>query len=428
MNDAAIYQLNQEHHYVLDQLDNLEGCLFLTGRAGTGKSSLIQLFKKLNNKKVIYLAPTGVAAVQIKGQTIHSFFKFPPGWIRPSDYKPLPKKMIAQIDLIFIDEISMVRAEMLDHIDQLLRLSSGSNKPFGGKAMLWCGDLFQLPPVVNGSFELDYFRNVYESPYFFSANVFKQIQSFELIELSRIYRQSDPYFIKLLEKIRLNELDEDDLEDINERCFNPKDENTFLQIHLCTTNVSANRINMERLQALKDPAKIYKAKITGQVQVNQYPGEVQLILKIGAQVVFTRNDPNKRFVNGSLGVVRNLKENSIEIELESNNKYIEVEPFNWEVIKYNLSSGKNRELIPEVVGHFVQLPLKLAWAITIHKSQGKTFEHVVIEMGTGAFEFGQTYVAFSRCKSLQGIQLKQKLRWQDVRTDERILDFLRLHS
>ena len=428
MNDAAIYQLNHEHHYVLDQLDSLKGCLFLTGRAGTGKSSLIQLFKKLSDKKVIYLAPTGVAAVQIKGQTIHSFFKFPPGWIRPSDYKPLPKKLVDQIDLIFIDEVSMVRAEMLDHIDQLLRLSTGIHKPFGGKAMLWCGDLFQLPPVINGNFEKDYFKEVYESPYFFSSNVFKQIQSFELIELSRIYRQSDPYFIKLLEKIRMNELDADEIETINEFCFNPHDTSDFLKIHLCTTNPSANRINMERLQALKDAPKIYKAKINGQVQLNQYPGEEQLILKIGAQVVFTRNDPNKRFVNGSLGIVRNMHETSIEIELESNNKLIEVEAFSWEIIKYTLNAGKNRELIPEVVGHFVQFPLKLAWAITIHKSQGKTFEHVVIEMGTGAFEYGQSYVAFSRCKSLQGIQLKQKLRWQDVRTDERIIDFLRQHS
>ncbi|MBK6860888.1 MAG: AAA family ATPase [Saprospiraceae bacterium] len=426
MDDSFIFQLNPEHHYVLDQLDSLKGCLFLTGRAGTGKSSLIQLFKKLNAKRVIYLAPTGVAAVQIKGQTIHSFFKFPPGWIRQSDYKILPKKFVEQIDLIFIDEISMVRAELLDHIDQLLQLSIGNKKPFGGKAMLWCGDLFQLPPVVSTSFEKDYFQNEYASPYFFSAKVFNQIESFELIELNRIYRQSDPYFIKLLEKIRMNDLDSDELEEINELCCNPKEETDVLQIHLCTTNASANRINMERLQALEDVPKIYKAKIKGQVQLNQYPGEEQLILKVGAQVVFTRNDPTKRFVNGSLGVVLSLNENSIEIEME--NKRIELEAFTWEIIKYKLSPGKNKDLETEVVGHFIQFPIKLAWAITIHKSQGKTFEHIAIEMGSGAFEFGQAYVAFSRCKSLQGIQLKQKLRWQDIRTDERIIDFLRQHT
>lgn len=428
MNDTFIFQLNSEHHYVLDQLDSLKGCLFLTGRAGTGKSSLIQLFKKLNSKRVIYLAPTGVAAVQIKGQTIHSFFKFPPGWIRQSDYKTLPKKLIEQIDLIFIDEISMVRAELLDHIDQLLQLSTGIKKPFGGKDMLWCGDLFQLPPVVSTGFEKDYFQNVYASPYFFSANVFQKIESFELIELNRIYRQSDPFFIKLLEKIRMNDLDLDELEEINEHCFKSVDETEILQINLCTTNAAANRINMERLQALNDLPKIYKAKINGQVQINQYPGEAQLILKIGAQVVFTRNDPSKRFVNGSLGIVRGMKERTIEIELESDNNRIELEPFAWEIIKYSLQPGKNREFIPEIVGHFIQFPIKLAWAITIHKSQGKTFENIAIDMGSGAFEFGQAYVAFSRCKSLQGIQLKQKLRWQDIRTDERIIDFLRHHS
>lgn len=425
MHDEFIFQLNPEHHYVLDQLDSLKGCLFLTGRAGTGKSSLIQLFKKLNTKRVIYLAPTGVAAVQIKGQTIHSFFKFPPGWIRQSDYKLLPKKLIEQIDLIFIDEISMVRAELLDHIDQLLQLSTGFKKPFGGKAMLWCGDLFQLPPVVSTSFEKDYFQNVYTSPYFFSAKVFNKIESFELIELNRIYRQSDPYFIRLLEKIRMNDLEPDELEEINEQCHMPKEEMDVLRINLCATNASANRINMERLQALNDLPKIYKAKIIGQVQINQYPAEEQLILKIGAQVVFIRNDPGKRFVNGSLGVVRSLNETVIEIELE--NKRIELEAFTWEIINYKLQPGKNRELIPEVVGHFIQFPIKLAWAITIHKSQGKTFEHVTIDLGAGAFEYGQAYVAFSRCKSLQGIQLKQKLRWQDIRTDERIIDFLRLH-
>ncbi|MFZ1257768.1 MAG: DEAD/DEAH box helicase [Saprospiraceae bacterium] len=421
--------LSDEHHYALDQIDHLKGCLFITGKAGTGKSTLIQLFRKLSEKKVIFLAPTGVAAVQIKGQTIHSFFKFPPSWISKQDYKLIPKNLLDKIDLIFIDEISMVRADILDHIDQLLRQSAMLDEPFGGKAMLWTGDLFQLPPVVCTAYEKEYFSTKYASPYFFSATVFKQLKNFELIELGQVFRQSNPMFIKLLEKIRMNTIDEEELLEINTTCFhNQFIEQDHLILTLTSTNQSANFINTNRLNQLSTESKIYTAHITGQVLANQYPVEEHMVLKEGAQIMLVRNDPNKRFVNGSLGVVIKLNDKTIQILLENESKPLEIERFVWEIIRYKMSSGKNAELKTEVIGTFSQFPVRLAWAITIHKSQGKTFEKIIIDFGRGAFEHGQAYVALSRCKSLEGIVLKQALSWKDIRTDERVIDFLRKYQ
>jgi ATP-dependent DNA helicase PIF1 len=422
------YLLNQEHHYTLDRLDDLNGCLFLTGRAGTGKSTLIQLFRTISNKRMIFLAPTGVAAVQIKGQTIHSFFKFPPNWFSASDYKPISKKLIEKIELIVIDEISMVRADLLDHIDKLLRLSLRKDVPFGGIPMVWTGDLFQLPPVLRGHEEINYFKRKYESPYFFSAHVFGSIQNFEMIELEEVFRQKEKYFLNLLEKIRMNEMDESDLDDINNRYMtSDKFDEEHLVMTLCATNQSAQWINSEKLKHLAPKEKVYKAKISGHVSNAQYPADEFLILKEGAQVMMLRNDPAKRYVNGSLGKITRLNEESIEIKLDSQDRSIEVEVSDWEIVKYKLTDEKDTQIKTEVVGTFTQFPVRLAWAMTIHKSQGKTFDNVIIDFGRGAFEHGQAYVALSRCKTLDGIYLKQKLRWEDIHTDERVIDFLRLY-
>ncbi len=420
------YTLRQEHHYALDQMDVLNGCLFITGKAGTGKSTLIQLFRKLTQKRVIFLAPTGVAAVNIKGQTIHSFFKFPPNWFSTKDYKLISKKHFEKIDLIFIDEISMVRADLLDHIDQLLRISSGNPLPFGGKAMLWTGDLFQLPPVLTGGEEKEYFSKIYESPYFFSSKVFKSLVNFEMIELEEVFRQKDRSFLNLLHKIRMNEVDDDDLEEINAR-YNPLQitVDDQLVLTLTSTNQSAQLINSAKLSQLHTPEKIYKANVTGQIANSQFPADEFLILKEGAQIIMLRNDPAKRFVNGSLGIITKLNEKTVEIKLEDAIKPIEVERFNWEIIKYKLTDGKDAEIKTEVIGSFSQFPIRLAWAMTIHKSQGKTFDRVNIDLGHGAFEHGQAYVALSRCKTLEGIKLAQRLHWKDIRTDERVIDFIR---
>ncbi len=407
-------------------MDQLKGCLFLTGRAGTGKSSLIQLFRTLSNKRMIFLAPTGVAAVQIKGQTIHSFFKFPPNWFSATDYKAIPKKHFEKIELIVIDEISMVRADLLDHIDKLLKLSGKNEQPFGGVPMLWSGDLFQLPPVLRGKEETAYFSSQYESPYFFSAHVFRTLVDFELIELEEVFRQKEKYFLRLLDKIRMNELDDSDLSEINTRFQSSVNSGgDQLLMTLCATNQSAQWINSEKLRYLPGQEKIYQARISGQVNHTQYPADEFLILKEEAQIILLRNDPAKRFVNGSLGKIIRMNAENIEIKLDGSDKTLEIEKFTWEIIKYKLSESQDNQIKSEVIGTFTQYPMRLAWAMTIHKSQGKTFDKILIDLGRGAFEHGQAYVALSRCKTLEGIYLNQKLRWQDIRTDERIIDFLR---
>ncbi len=421
LEDKLVFSLNPEQHDVLDQIHTHAGVLFLTGKAGTGKSTLLNIYKRLHQNNLIILAPTGVAAINVRGQTIHSFFRFPPGWIQAKDYKLISSSMVKKIDRIIIDEISMVRADMLDHIDQILRLSTHKNIPFGGIPMLWIGDLYQLPPIVSSPEERSYFKTEYESPYFFSAHVMKELKSFQLVELSHIFRQQDKRFIKLLNEIRLNDADHETLDEINERCVPIPSDQSNVIITLTSTNAAAQQINLKKLEEIDHPSKIYTAKIEGLIKPSQYPLDQHLLLKQGAQIMTMRNDPGKNFVNGSLGIIEELKENSILVHIENQDKLIDIQPVIWEIIRYTMEGS---EIKTEVIGSFTQLPVKLAWAVTIHKSQGKTFEHVIIDLGKGAFENGQVYVALSRCKTLDGIYLTQKLSWKDIRTDERVTEFL----
>lgn len=422
----TVYVLESEQHYVLDCLDRNQGHYFLTGKAGTGKSTLLNAFRRLSDKKAIFLAPTGVAAIQIKGQTIHSFFNFPANFITPNDYKMISRSLLKSVDWLIIDEISMVRADLLDHIDQVLRLSLKSDKPFGGVAMFWIGDLYQLPPVIASLEEKRYLQNKYGSPYFFSSDVFKELHDFELIELSKVYRQKEMHFIRLLNKIRNNEIDQDDLDEINAQCKTSlaSEPEGLFRIHLCTLNKVAQAINLDRLSKLAGSAIIYQAQKSGSIHQAQFPADEQLILKPGAQVMLLRNDPQKRFVNGSLAIIQNLKPDSVEVQLEASGEMIEVEAFEWQMIKYKTNTSDFGSIQTEITGSFKQLPLKLAWAVTIHKSQGKTFEHVLVDMGSGAFEFGQAYVALSRCTTLEGLRLAKPLKLSDIKTDERIVDFM----
>lgn len=421
LEDKLVFSLNPEQHDVLDQIHSHEGVLFLTGKAGTGKSTLLNIYKRLHQNNLIILAPTGVAAINVRGQTIHSFFRFPPGWIQAKDYKLISSSMVKKIDRIIIDEISMVRADMLDHIDQILRLSTKKNIPFGGIPMLWIGDLYQLPPIVSSPEERSYFKTEYESPYFFSAHVMKELKSFQLVELSHIFRQQDKRFIKLLNEIRLNDADHETLDEINERCIPIPSDQSNVIITLTSTNAAAQQINLKKLEEIDHPSKIYTAKIEGLIKPSQYPLDQHLLLKQGAQIMTMRNDPGKNFVNGSLGIIEELKENSILVRIENHDKLIEIQAVIWEIIRYTMEGS---EIKTEVIGSFSQLPVKLAWAVTIHKSQGKTFENVIIDLGKGAFENGQVYVALSRCKTLGGIYLTQKLSWKDIRTDEWVTEFL----
>ncbi len=422
-------KLAREHHYVLDRMEQNRGVTLVTGKAGTGKSTLLQLFRKISDRSLIILAPTGVAAVNVRGQTIHSFFRFPAGWFAASEIKPIPKNWAEKLDMIIIDEISMVRADIIDHIDFCLKKSTGSQAPFGGIPMVWLGDPFQLPPVISNPQERNVLKNTYESPYFFSSNAFKNLQNFEMIELHQVFRQEEIFFIRLLNQLRMGELDEDGLQILNERVMPSK--NTELRIHLCATNRSAQLINQKNLDALQGKPIAFKAKIDGAVHPSQFPNDGLLVLKPGAQVMFLRNDSEKRWYNGSLGRVHRLSEDTIEVLLDETKQLVHVERSLWEIIKYSMDYNSHNgvpSLKAETVGSFCQFPIKPAWAITIHKSQGKTFDKIHIDLGHGAFEYGQLYVALSRCKTLSGITLEKPLRWHDLYCDERVMDFMRRFS
>jgi len=425
------FKLSEDFKYALDLLEKSNKNLFITGRAGTGKSTLLQLFRKTTRKKVVVLAPTGVAALNVKGQTIHSFFGFPP---RPDFQNHISKRrnrrLYLKMEVLIIDEISMVRADMIDGMDKFLRINRDRNIPFGGVQVIFFGDLFQLPPVVATQEERVIFSTLYPSPYFFSAEVFEDDNfEMEMLELNKIYRQEERHFIRLLDAVRTNRMDYDDLEDFNERHV-PDFEMEDYYITLSSRNSIVNQINERQLRLLDNEQYTYNARITGSFEPRLFPTEADLKLKNGAQVMFIKNDPEKRFVNGTIGKIVKLDDDLIKVKIEDmpgSNTTIEVNKMDWEVVKYKNTVIDKEDIETEVVGTFSQYPLKLAWAITIHKSQGKTFDKVVIDLGKGAFAHGQTYVALSRCRTLQGIVLKQPLRPRDIMVDEMVVEFYEQH-
>ena len=415
--------LSEEHRYALDSMEHSRENLFITGRAGTGKSTLLQLFKKTTKKRTVVLAPTGIAALNVQGQTIHSFFGFPPKMLTKADIgRRKNYRMYLNVETIVIDEISMVRVDMLDNIDWFLRVNRGRNIPFGGVQMIFFGDLFQLPPVIATPLEREYLVEHYESPYFFSAEVFRKESDFRMIELSVVYRQDERQFISLLDNIRMNDVDEYDLMDLNERFIEELDEEEFV-ITLSSRNALVNEINRKRLNEIEGEEFSFLAQVAGNFSPSSFPAELVLKLKLGAQVMFVKNDPEKRFVNGTLGIVSSINHDVIVVNIKNRNdeiSRIEVPRLLWEIQKYII---KDNNIQTEVVGTFDQFPIKLAWAITIHKSQGKTFDKVIIDIGQSAFEFGQTYVALSRCRTLDGIFLKRKMTSRDIFVDEKVVDF-----
>lgn len=421
-------EINDDFQYALDAMELTNSHLFITGRAGSGKSTLLRHFRANTKKNVVVLAPTGIAALNVQGQTIHSFFGFPAKPITKADIKPRRfKKLFKKIDAIIIDEISMVRADMLDNMDYFLRLNAKiPSEPFGGIQMIFFGDLFQLPPVVTQDDRLLLEQLYYSSPYFFGSHIFEKEKfqrKYEMIELSQVYRQKNRGFLKLLDNIRLNQFDYDDLETLNERVI-PEYLADKGYVTLSTRNSIVNQINSQRLTRLNEVEFTYVAKITGDFSTRVHPTDMALKLKKGAQVMFIKNDPQGRYVNGTIGVVSHLSNEAVQVKVEQTDgsyKTIHVVPDEWELIKYKLDA--NNEIKSDVKGSFKQYPLKLAWAMTIHKSQGKTFDKVIIDMGRGAFEHGQTYVALSRCRTLDGIILKKPITPRDIRTDERVVEF-----
>ena len=424
-------EINPEFQKALDLLEGTHQHLFITGKAGTGKSTLLNYAYAHSAKRIVLLAPTGVAALNIKGQTIHRFFGFPinisPAQIESGEFKPRATRIYKHLQTLIIDEASMLRADLLDCINIFLRkFGPDENKSFGGVQMVFVGDLYQLPPVV-GPREREIFADHYETPYFFSADVFRQIP-LQVVELKKIYRQKDNVFIGLLNNIRNNMASAEDLQRLNGRVgadVNAEGAEEF-KITLTTTNQAADTVNRQMLEALDGILYISEAEIEGDFGQEYYPAAERLEFKIGAQIMFLNNDAQNRWVNGSVGHIesvrfRDERLSHINVRLQAGQRLVAVFPFEWEVCKYKL---EGKEIISEVVGTFLQFPFRMAWAVTIHKSQGKTFDRVEIDIGHGTFAAGQLYVALSRCTSLEGISLKKPVSARHVMVDERINGFL----
>ena len=417
--------------------------VFVTGKAGTGKSTLLEHFRMFTERKIVVLAPTGVAAINVRGETIHSFFKLKPGFeldeALNSRITDKNKKIYARLKTILIDEISMVRADLLDAIDVFLRRARMDDRPFGGVQVIFFGDLYQLPPVVTSA-DKEKFYTEYESPYFFDSKVCRggydllaQPLELEYIELEKIYRQKDKKFINLLNSVRSNTLTDKCLATLNSRVdpeFIPETEDGY--IHLMCTNADADRINHRELAKISKPEIEFNAQITGKIAKNLRPNDQKVMVKVGAQVMFLNNDSKRRWVNGSLGVVRSVTERyneetdrmeTIIIVRVHDGELVDVSEHTWDISKYKFQDGG---FVREQIGAFTQMPIKLAWAITIHKSQGKTFERAVIDLGWGSFAHGQTYVALSRCTSLDGLVLRKTLRLKDVIVDRKVIEFSEL--
>ena len=409
--------------------------IFLTGKAGTGKTSFLHKLQGNTAKRMIITAPTGVAAINAGGVTLHSFFQLPFGPFIPGSeayeqsrqrlfrFSKEKKRIIKSLDLLVIDEISMVRADLLDSVDSALRQHRRTDKPFGGVQLLMIGDLYQLSPVAKKD-EWQLLKQYYESVYFFSSHVLDQA-ALVTIELKHIYRQCDAGFIKLLNQVRDNRLDAASVEILNQRYiknFTPEKEQGY--ITLTTHNSSADGINKNRLSALNGKEYCFDAEVSGEFPVHTYPTLRRLILKVGSQVMFLRNDMSieKRYYNGKIGKIKTITGGKICITCAGESDDIVVEAVEWENIKYKINE-ENKKIQKDVIGKFKQFPLKLAWAITIHKSQGLTFDRAVID-AESAFTHGQVYVALSRCKTLEGMVLSSPIPPRGIQTDDSVLNFV----
>jgi ATP-dependent DNA helicase PIF1 len=419
------FQLDEPLSRVYRLMEKTYEHLFITGKAGTGKSTLLNYFRKYTTKKYIVLAPTGLAALHVGGNTIHSFFGFPLRTMVKNDPeiqlwgKGNPKlKILRKMDTLIIDEVSMLRADLMDAIDQFLRINLACDAPFGGKQIVLIGDVFQLSPVVSIN-ETTYTEDhPYESPYFFSADVFRQSLP-RVVELETIFRQKDDDFIYVLNRIRCGIATDDDLAEINKHLVDESPDDFV--ITLTSVNSIADQVNQLRLMELGSLSFMYKASIEGDFPEKLFPVNALLKLKQGAQVMMVKNDPQGRWVNGSIGIVEQVDECEIKIRF-TDGKVHQVEKAIWENKTYTWDKMMNT-ITFDLHGTFTQYPIKLAWAITIHKSQGLTFEKVIIDMGKGAFAHGQLYVALSRCKTLNGIQLRRPLSLKDIIVDEAVESF-----
>jgi len=420
--DKKALNLTKDFQDAYDLLEHSkEQVIFITGEAGTGKSTLLRYFRSNTKKQLIVLASTGVAALNVEAKTLHSFFWFPPNFIQQQDIKKSRKlgELLDCADAVVIDEVSMVRADLMDAMDYSMRLNLGKDKPFGGKRMIFFGDMHQLSPVVERGLK-SAFSEVYPSPYFFDAKVFDSIPA-AYFELTTFHRHKDSSFIKLLNKIRNGALGIEDLATLNKRVNSKKIENIKNPIVLTSTNAIADKINEDKLGELKGEESYYEAEISGSFRKEKkYPAELELKLKEGAQVMMVKNDSSGRWVNGTMAKIKKLLDHSIEVTIGKTT--YEVKEVSWEQVDYAYDPSEKR-IKTKVTGTFKQYPLKLAWAITIHKSQGKTFDTMVLSLGAGAFAHGQVYVALSRCRTLEGISLIGSIRPDDLIFDKQAVQY-----
>ncbi|WP_439544320.1 ATP-dependent DNA helicase [Hyphomicrobium sp.] len=407
----------EQYAAAVDYIRDAEGHLFVTGRAGTGKSTLLRALKATLDHDLVVVAPTGLAAVNVGGQTIHSFFGLPPRLIRPDDIRRSRNgQVMRKIGFLVIDEVSMVRSDLMWAIDQSLRINRGRpREPFGGVRLIMFGDLHQLPPVVQEVEVAQHLESEFGGPFFFSCPALGEGAGTARLELTHVFRQSDERLISVLNRIRDGEANEEDLGDLNTRVSPIRTLSEGEKFVILTpTNAAAQRINSAYLDALPGQHRTYAAAVTGDFTSASQPTDSTLTLKVGAKVIILRNDPDRRWVNGTIARISRLEETKVFVEVAGREH--ELEPASWEQRRYAYDSEQEK-IVGTVAGTFKQYPVRLAWALTIHKAQGLTLDSVYIDLGRGTFAHGQAYVALSRCRTLEGMALARTLTPRDILFD-----------
>jgi len=413
----------QEFQAALDYMGEAAGHLFVTGRAGTGKSTLLRALRDRTAAEMVVLAPTGLAAINVGGQTIHSFFGFPPRLIQQSDIRRSRNgRLMRKLEFLIIDEVSMVRSDLMWAIDQALRVNRGRpREAFGGVRLLMFGDLHQLPPVVQEGEVAAHLADAFGGPFFFSASALREGAGTALLELEQVFRQTDENLVRVLNNIREGDVGEDDLVLLNERV---RPIRTLSEgepyVILTPTNAVARRINAAYLDALPGPPRRFAAGISGDFAESAQPADAALDLKAGAKVMMLRNDPDRRWVNGTIARISRLTDKQVFVEIAG--REYEVEQASWEHRRYAYDQAAEK-IVESVAGTFKQFPVRLAWALTIHKAQGLTLDKVYVDLARGAFAHGQTYVALSRCRSLEGLALARALKPNDVLFDRSATEY-----
>ena len=411
-------------HFVKDPLftllEDTDCNVLITGAAGTGKSTVLRQFIENTKKTCVVLAPTGIAATNVAGQTIHSFFQLPPGIIRAEDinksrFAPLYERM----DALVIDEISMVRRDLFDAMDQVLRKHRDENQPFGGVQVVLFGDMYQLPPIVTDEDKAILYQK-YEnySNYFFDSKAYKDLDLM-IVRLSHVYRQRDSQFLEILTRMQKNALTSEDIAILNEQVRSDDNQDHVI---LSTKNDIVDEYNLRHLDALPGTKTTYAANTVGDVKIKDSPALEELRLKTDARVIFLVNDSKGRYYNGSLGTVTGLSKDKVDVKLDCNDELISLSRYDWNIYRYKFEK-ENKTIVKESKGSISQIPLKLAWAMTVHKSQGQTLEKALIDLKYRPWEHGQTYVAFSRLRSLSGLKLRTPLKKEDVIVDLRVVDW-----